>query len=60
VVLDGEVRKRINQFYGGKDGPVIFNKGFVEHNEQEGYQQSKMILVVLLNIWQMMETTRNS
>ena len=41
VVLDGKVRKPVNQFYGGKDGPITFNKGFVEHNEQGGYQQSK-------------------
>jgi hypothetical protein len=41
VVLDGKVRKPINQFYGGKDGPITFNKGFVEHNELGGYMQSK-------------------
>ena len=43
VVLDG--RKKTgnpeNQFYGGKDGPMVFNNGFVEHNENKGgYVQS--------------------
>jgi hypothetical protein len=41
VVLDGKVRKPVNQFYGGKDGPITFNKGFVNHNEAGGYTQSK-------------------
>ena len=48
VVLDDKVRKPINQFYGGKDRPMVFNNGFVEHNEKGGYVQSKNDLCVFV------------
>ena len=48
VVLDGKVRKPEFQFYGGKDGPLVFFKGFAKHNEKGGYLQSKHDLCVFV------------
>ena len=42
------MRKPEFQFYGGKDGPLVFFQGFAKHNEEGGYIQSKHDLCVFI------------